>query len=189
MIRIVAEAASGNEVLAQIQIHDFEVLILDLSFPDASGLELIKPVLLKKPECKILILTAVYDEETICETIAKGASGFLHKDASSEELILAIESVAGGEAYYGQRISDIIFRSYSRKIKEEAVPEKSALSPRELEVIRLLGQGLSFKGIGAVLSISPRTVENHKNNILEKLELNNTVELLKYAIRNKIIHI
>lgn len=173
--------------MALVQITDFEVLILDLSFPDASGLELIKPVLQKRPECKILILTAVYDEETICETISKGADGFLHKDASAEELIDAIERIAAGEVYYGQRISDIIYRSYSRKIKEQAETEKTALSPRELEVIKLLGQGLSFKGVGAILSISPRTVENHKNNILEKLGLNNTVELLKYAIRNKII--
>jgi len=189
-IRIVAEAASGNELLALIQITEFDVLLLDLSFPDYSGLDLIKPILDKKPNSKILILTAVFDEETICETIAKGASGFLHKDASGEELISAIEAIYAGEAYYGQRISEVIFKSYSKRVKESPpTGERNMLSARELEIIRLLGQGLSFKGVAAILSISPRTVENHKNNILEKLELNNTIELLKYAIRNKIIQL
>lgn len=190
VIRPVAEAASGNELLALCKITVFDVLLLDLSFPDYSGLELIKPVLEMKPDCKILILSAVFDEDTICDTIAKGAIGFLHKEASGDELIEAIQAVNSGEAFYGQNVSEVIFKSYSKRIKEKPLTgDRNTLSSRELEVIRLLGQGLSFKGVAAILSISPRTVENHKNNILEKLELNNTIELLKYAIRNKIIQL
>jgi two-component system response regulator NreC len=112
----------------------------------------------------------------------------MNKDASGDELLRAMDAVVQGEPYFGQNLSSVIYRSYKRKINElKNIYGMPALTDREREIIQALGDGLSFKEIGARLFISPRTVENHKTNILEKLGLKNTIELVKYAIRHKII--
>ncbi|HCT70777.1 MAG TPA: DNA-binding response regulator, partial [Bacteroidales bacterium] len=137
---------------------------------------------------RILVLTAEMDEEIICTSLERGADGFMNKDASGDELLRAMDAVVQGEPYFGQNLSSVIYRSYKRKINElKNIYGMPALTDREREIIQALGDGLSFKEIGARLFISPRTVENHKTNILEKLGLKNTIELVKYAIRHKII--
>ncbi len=176
---LVYEASTGAEMKM--------IVLLDIGLPDIPGLELIA-FIKETAGSKILILTAEMEENLICEAVEKGADGFMHKDASGEELINAMNVISGGEPYFGQNLSSIVYRSFKRKIKDlNSIHNMPALTERELEIIRELGEGLSFKEIGAKLFISPRTVENHKNNILEKLELKNTIELVKYAIKHKII--
>ncbi len=189
-IKIKLEADSGAALMDMLEEIKIDILILDLSLPDTQGVDLIFPILSKYPNIRILILTASMDEETICEAVKLGALGFLHKDTSSEELVQAIELVNSGEPYFGQKISNIIYKSYTEKIKEANDNSlKHNISEREIEVLTLLSEGLGFKEIAERLFISPRTVENHKNNILQKLGLKNTIELLRYAIKNKIIEI
>jgi DNA-binding NarL/FixJ family response regulator len=189
-IKMIFESANGKDLLEFIKNNNIDLILLDLSLPDIYGMELINPVLSICPDIKIIILSASMDEESICESVKLGAHGFLHKDTSSEELIKAINLVYEGEPYFGQGISNIIYKSYSKKLKESRnMKEKPHLSERETEIVKLLSEGLSFKEIADKLFISPRTVENHRNNILQKLELRNTVEVLRYAIINKIIEL
>lgn len=184
---LVYEASNGSEMKMIPKSIVPDIVLLDIGLPDISGLELIA-FIRETAGSKILILTAEMEENLICEAVEKGADGFLHKDASGEELINAMNVISGGEPYFGQNLSSIVYRSFKRKIKDlNSIHNMPALTERELEIIRELGEGLSFKEIGNKLFISPRTVENHKNNILEKLELKNTIELVKYAIKHKII--
>lgn len=184
---LVYEASNGSEMKMIPKSIVPDIVLLDIGLPDISGLELIA-FIRETAGSKILILTAEMEENLICEAVEKGADGFLHKDASGEELISAMNIISGGEPYFGQNLSSIVYRSFKRKIKDlNSIHNMPALTERELEIIRELGEGLSFKEIGHKLFISPRTVENHKNNILEKLELKNTIELVKYAIKHKII--
>jgi DNA-binding NarL/FixJ family response regulator len=188
-IRIVGETSTGKGLLVLLEKELPDVVILDLVLPDISGLDLIKIISEKYPCIKILILTAEMDEDIIMTTIKNGASGFLNKDVSAKEFIKAVQLVAEGESYFGQRISGIIYKSYINKVQNynEKNSKCPALSERETEIVLLLSEGLTFKDIAAKLFISPRTVENHKTNILEKLGLKNTIELVRYAIKENIL--
>ncbi len=187
-IRVSSEAGCGKELLDLIQIKLPDIVVLDLILPDIHGVELTKKITEQYPSVKILILTAEINEETILETIKNGACGFLNKDISANEFIDAIMQVSEGECYFGQRVSSIIYKSYIKKVQNSSGSNVSqSLSEREKEIVCLLSEGLSFKEIGDRLCISPRTVENHKTRILDKLDLKNTIELVKYAIRNNLI--
>ncbi|MBN2611686.1 MAG: response regulator transcription factor [Bacteroidales bacterium] len=188
-IKVTGEAGTGRELLGLLERNTPDIIVLDLVLPDISGAELAGQISIRWPGVKILILTAEMDEQVIVETIKNGASGFLNKDISGKEFVDALLRISEGECYFGQRISSIIYQSYINKIQQ---PDKQLsvtemLSEREKEIIGMLSDGLSFRQIGEKLYISPRTVENHKNNILEKLHLNNTIELVKFAIKHGII--
>ncbi len=184
---VVYEAADGARLKSIPQNIAPDLVLLDIGLPDVSGLDLIE-FIKQQLGSRILVLTAEMDEEIICTSLERGADGFMNKDASGDELLRAMDAVVQGEPYFGQNLSSVIYRSYKRKINElKNIYGMPALTDREREIIQALGDGLSFKEIGARLFISPRTVENHKTNILEKLGLKNTIELVKYAIRHKII--
>ena len=162
-------------------------MLLDIGLPDTSGIELI-PFVREKLNSRVMILTAEMEEDIICDAVEKGADGFMNKDCSGDELLTAIQTIMDGEPYFGRNLSSIVYRSFKKKINDlNNVHNLPVLTDRERQIIQELSDGLSFKEIGNKLFISPRTVENHKNNILEKLELKNTIELVKYAIKHKII--
>jgi len=188
-IKLVGEAFNGKSLIDLLSGLKTDVLLLDIRLPDSNGLQLIPKVLDLSPETRLLMLSAEMEEESICEAVNQGAHGFLHKDASGEEMVQAIKTVAAGDPYFGQRIAHIIYKSYSRLIKEPKIETRPIISERELEIIEKLGTGRSCKEVAAELNISPRTVENHKNNILQKLCLKNTIELLRYAIKNNIVRL
>jgi len=185
-IEVVGEAASGKQLMDLLHSISPDIIVLDIGMPDLSGIDLMPGIISSHPQVKILILSANCSEDTITSAIKAGAHGFLHKDSSQEEFIAAIIALSEGEGYFSENISKLIYKSYIKKIKEQNHEPKS-LSERELEIIRLFSDGLSFKEIGEKLFISPRTVESHKNNILEKLELRNTIELVRYAFKSGII--
>jgi DNA-binding NarL/FixJ family response regulator len=187
-IRVAGEANNGKELLSLLERELPDIVVLDLALPDIHGIELTKTITEQYPSVKILILTAEINENVILETIKNGACGFLNKDISSDEFIDALLLVSDGECYFGQRVSGIIYKSYIKKVQNPLGNELTkSLSEREKEIICLLSEGLSFKETGDKLCLSPRTVENHKTRILEKLDLKNTIELVKYAIKHELI--
>jgi DNA-binding NarL/FixJ family response regulator len=188
-IKVIGEACNGKQLKEILKKLKPDVLLLDIIMPGETGLELIPSVLKVVPGVKILILSSEMEEDVVCEAVSRGAIGFLHKDSPEHELIKAIESVAASEPYFGQCIASIIYKSYTRKLQENTTEKQTSISPREKEIITLLSEGLCFKEIGERLFISPRTVENHKNNILNKLGLKNTIELLRYAIKHRLVHL
>jgi DNA-binding NarL/FixJ family response regulator len=191
-IEITGEATDGKELFELLRDRQPDVIIMDISLPEISGIELTRMLTQQYPEIRVLVLSMYNDEEFIFNSIKAGAKGFLPKNTSREELVEAINAIYQGEEFFGESISKIILRSYVRKATENHEPAdkgRETLSPREIEILRLFVEGHINKEISEMLDISIRTVETHKNHIMKKLALRSTVEMVKYAIRNKIVDI
>lgn len=185
-IKVIGEAADGNELILLLSKLTPDIIILDINLPGKSGVEITKEIKENNPQIKILILSANTDEDSIIGAIKAGANGFLPKDTSKDEFVSAINLVFKNEDYFGEKLSKIIYKSYVQHVKTKSISGNS-LSEREIEIIKLLADGLSSKEIADKLFISSRTVETHKNNIISKLNLKNNVELVKYAIKHGIV--
>ena len=188
---ISGQAASGESLLADINGIKADVLILDIELPGISGVELCQKVLSQRPDIRILILSMYTGEDFIFKAIAEGARGYLPKNTTRDELAEAIRAVAAGKEFFSPVISQIMMKSFINKAKSTRNEEKNheELSKREIEVLRMLAEGIPNVEIAERLYISIRTVESHKSHIMSKLDLHTTAELVKYAIRNKLIEI
>lgn len=191
-ISILGEASTGRECFEKISKEQPDILILDISLPDTTGIEITRKVTELYPMMRVLILSMYTDEDFIFNSVKAGARGYLPKNTSREELLEAIRTIYDGEEFFADSISKIMLRSYVRKAKEEdpsAQWGSATLTGREIEILRLFAEGYINKEISDRLDISIRTVETHKNHIMKKLELKSSVDLIKYAIRNKIVEI
>ncbi len=185
---VMADVNSGKELMKLLKSVQPDIVILDIAMPIMDGIEITKLLNQRYDDIKILILTANSTETNIVETIKSGANGFLSKESSRDEFIKALNYIARGEDYYGESISNIIYKSYTNIIKgSNKSKEDKILTDRELDIMKAFSEGLSFKEIADKLNISARTVETHRNNILQKLELKNTIEMVKYAIKRGIV--
>lgn len=190
-IVVINEASSAKDFFSMLKIEQPNVAVLDISLPDISGIEITKRLSDEYPEIKVIILSMHLNEDFIFNAVKAGAMSYLPKNTNPKELINAIHEVAAGNDYFSEQVSNIILKSYIKKAKtndDEKLTE-SALSKRELEILKLFVEGKSNKEIADMLFISCRTVESHKNHIMQKLELKSTVELIKFAIKNNIIEI
>lgn len=189
-IDLVFEADNANDFMKQLASNPVKLAIVDLNLPCVSGEELIAMIKPKYPEVEILVLSGNVDEKSIISSVNAGARGYVSKDAGEDELIEAIYTTASGEEFYGGKISKILFRSYLQITNHRSIEKnESALTGREKEVIKYFAEGKSYKDISEILFISPRTVETHRNHIMEKLGLANLPDLVKYAIKNNIIEL
>lgn len=185
---VVADVDSGQELFKIIDTQKPDIVVLDIGMPGMNGVEVTEKLTAGYPGVKILILSANTSEEWIISAIKAGAMGFLPKDCSRTEFIKALTYISRGENYYGESIAAIIYRSYVSVLKRKKTSKEiNQLTERESEVLKAFSEGLSFKEVADRLCISVRTVETHKNNILNKLELKNTIDMVKYAIKNSII--
>lgn len=187
-IEVVGVAHSGKEILEMLKKSKPNVLLLDISMPEMTGIEVTSAVKKKYPEVNILILSMHADYVNISDAIDAGADGYVLKDVSSEELVLAIKTVSTGKNYFQSAISDEIVKNYASK-KQKNSGLLLQLTRRELEVLQLFAEGFNNSEIADKLFLSVRTIESHKNHILQKTNLKNSVELIKFAIKNKIIEI
>jgi len=191
-IKIVGEASTAAELWALLEKNTPDIIIMDISLPDGSGIELTKQILAKFPKIRVLILSMFTDESFINQAIKAGAKGYMHKNTTREELLLAISTVYAGHDFYSENVSKIILKSYINKAKmktEEVTNPLEILTRREVEILKMFAEGFINKEIADKLFISIRTVESHKNHIMQKLNLKTQVELVKYAIRHNIINI
>jgi len=187
-ICIVGEAETGEELFSILETTKADILLLDINLPEISGIEIARRLKKEKPEIKILVISS---ENTIIVTQALlqiGINGFISKRMGSVDVLAnAIRSVMSGFDYFGKDISDIIYRIYvSKKNTTEVTVE---FTEQEKNIIELCREGLPSKLIADRLSISSRTVENHKNNIFRKLGINSTIEMIQYAMKNGIIKV
>ncbi len=187
-IKVVGVAHSGKDALAMLKNVTPEVVLLDITMPEMSGIELTDAIKKKYPDIKILILSMHSDYNNISDAIDAGADGYVPKDVSSEELVEAIETVSRGKNYFHSTISDEIVKNYANK-RQKSTNLLPQLTKRELEVLQLFAEGFNNSEIADKLFLSVRTIESHKNHILQKTNMKNSVELIKFAIRNKIIEI
>jgi DNA-binding NarL/FixJ family response regulator len=189
-IEIVGTAGDAETALDMLSDLNPDLILLDLTLPGMSGLDLATRLHRENPAIMVVILTANTDETSIQKAIAAGARGYLSKDAGRTELLEAIRKVAGGGDYFSGNISGKIVDSYVQKIRapdHSPVGPASPLSERELDILRLLASGFTFREVGDQLFISPRTVESHRNNIMAKLNLQTFADLVRYAVRNGLI--
>lgn len=188
-VKLTGESTNGKSFIDELENLSVDIVILDIGLPDISGIKIAEIISKKSPGLKVIILSANADEENINSAVNYGVAGFLSKDASKEEFLEAVRTVYSGEQFFSDSISKILYDSYINIIKEKQLPDKKALTNRETEVIKLISDGYSYKEIAKKLNISARTVETHRNNILEKLELKNNIEIVKYAIKSNLVGI
>lgn len=188
-IEVIAEASNGEELFEKLEIFLPDVIILDIAMPDITGIEVCNMLTKDFPEIKVVFFTSDENQDTIFEALKAGAKAFLPKDTQREELVNTIYAVNKGENYISNSISNTLIIDYLNKEKEaeKISNNKNTISEREKEILILITEGLPYKQIGDKLFISTKTVEKHKRNILNKLNLTSTADLIKYAIKNKII--
>lgn len=183
-IRVTGEAATGKELFALLQHSKPDIVLLDIILPDMSGVSVAKKVKIEHPEIKILALSAENSPAVIRRMLDAGIEGFISKRMGSMSVLAdTVRSVMNGEKFYGKDICDIIYQLFTAKEDNT----KKTFTTQEKNIIELCRQGMTSKQIGEKLYISPRTVDNHKNNIFRKLGINNTMEMVQYALEKGII--
>jgi DNA-binding NarL/FixJ family response regulator len=180
-LQVEAEAADGNEVMRLVREREFDVLVLDLSMPGRSGMELIKLVKAERPKLRILVLSMHQEMQYAVRAIKSGASGYLTKESAPAQLVQAINKIAAGGAFISAEVAEQL--ALGAMPGGQAAPHET-LSDREFEVFRQLVAGVSVTDIGADLKLSVKTVSTHKANLMQKLGLRNQSELVRYAIRH-----
>jgi DNA-binding NarL/FixJ family response regulator len=187
---IIGDAASGEDSIPMVEALNPDVILMDINMPGLNGIETSKVLLAKNAALKIIILSMDVTQEYISEAIKAGVSGYLAKDSKKDVLIQAIRKVNSGEQYFGERVSEVIFKGfYSQSKGEKIAKQNKDLSKREVEVLKLIASGMSNRDIADKLFISIRTVDAHRNHIMQKLSLKSTAELVKYAIKEQIIEL
>ena len=189
-IQIIDEASSGMELLEILKNKQPDVIMMDITMPGMSGIEATQQITKLYPAVKILILSMHTNEEFVINSFKAGAKAYLPKDASQEELLDAITILYNGGEYYSKLISDNFLKNYIKNSRvDQNLIENEELTQREIEVLKLASKGLCNKEIAEKLFISSKTVDVHKNHIMQKLKLKNTVEMVLYAVKNGIIEV
>ncbi len=180
---VVAVAADGHQAIARFPAARPQVVVLDLQIPGPSGVEVTEQVLRHDPSARVLILSASGEQDDVLAAVKAGATGYLVKSASREELLDAVRRTAAGDAVFTPGLAGLVLGEYRRlSDPSPSGPEVPQLTDRETEVLRMVATGMSYKQIAERLVLSHRTVQNHVQNTLRKLQLHNRVELTRWAI-------
>jgi two-component system, NarL family, response regulator NreC len=186
--RVVADAADGREAVAMAVEHRPNVTIVDVGMPILNGIEAARQILAKVPETAVVFLSMHSDESYVLRALKAGARAYLLKDSADHDLINAVRAVSEGKAFFSPAISRMLVEEYVRQMRAHQVEDSyELLTTREREVLQLLAEGRSNKEAAAVLGLSLYTVETHRANILQKLNLHSGAELILYAIRKGVI--
>jgi two-component system, NarL family, response regulator NreC len=186
---VVGEAEDGEQAVRKTGELRPTVVVMDLSMPKLSGIEATKQIKKKYPEVNVLVLTMHENEEYVYQILKSGAAGYVLKSAGKEELISAIRAAAKGEKFFSPRISQLMAEGYVRRVEQvttEIEPGDVPLTRREREVLILVVDGLTNQQIADQLFISPRTVDTHRTNIMQKLNIHDLANLVRYAIEHGI---
>ena len=188
-LSVIGEAEDGRAAVSMACKLKPDVVIMDIAMPLLNGLEATRQIKIQCPDVKVLVLSMHDNEEYIRQALEAGAMGYILKDAAPGELIGAIKSVCRGEAVLSPAVTRLVIEDYLRWGGTRPQEESNSLSPREREVLQLIAEGYTNKQIAEILSISIKTVQAHRNNLMGKLDLHDRGELIKYAIQKKIIEI
>ncbi|QDH11303.1 response regulator transcription factor [Nocardioides dongxiaopingii] len=184
-LQVVAVAADGTQALARFAAARPQVVVLDLQIPAPNGVEVTQQVLQQDPSARVLILSASGEQDDVLEAVKAGATGYLVKSASREELLDAVRRVARGDSVFTPGLAGLVlgeFRRLSEPAGDPSITGNPELTERETEVLKMVAKGMSYKQIAERLVLSHRTVQNHVQNTLRKLQMHNRVELTRYAI-------
>ena len=187
-IELVANLPNSRKLFDYLKGNELpDIFILDINLPKTSGIELAKQLTNEYGKLNIIFLTSNSAKMFIDAALKTGAKGFLTKECSKEELVLAIESVHNGQFFFGREIEQSLYQGYVNQL--HVINEETELSEREIQVLKSFANGLTYQEVAEELSISKKTVEAHKKAIYEKLQLKNQTDLVKYAIKHHIIEL
>jgi len=185
---VIADACDGRETIALAEQHQPDVVVLDVAMPILNGIEAARQISAKLPNTAIVFLSMHSDEGYVLKALKSGARAYLLKDSAEHDLIAAIKAVSEGKAFFSPAISKMLVEDYMRQMRERDVEDSyELLTTREREILQLLAEGKSNKDVASLLNLSLYTVETHRSNIFQKLNLHNSAELILYAIRKGVI--
>ena len=188
-IEVIGEAQDGLSTVKMVAKLKPDVVIMDIAMPMMNGLEATRQIQRDYPQVRVLILTMHENEEYIRQVLAAGALGYVLKDAAAHDLLGAIRAVHRGEAVLSPAITRLVIEDYLRWGDIRPADISNGLTPREREILQLIAEGYTNKEIAEILSLSVKTIQSHRSNLMSKLDLHDRGELIKYAIQKKIIDI
>jgi DNA-binding NarL/FixJ family response regulator len=193
-VRVVAEASNGREALRLVEIHRPDLALMDIAMSELNGLEATTRISREHPQTKVIILSMHANEEYVLQSLKAGASGYLLKDAYTNELEMAINAVSRGETYLSPPVSKHVIAGYMRRVGDSKSLEDLAplgmlerLTPRQREILQLIAEGHTTQEIAAKLNISVKTAETHRTQLMDRLDIHDIAGLVRYAIRVGII--
>ena len=185
---VVGEASDGREAVALAKSLRPDVVIMDVGMPNLNGIEAAGQMTQENPELAVMILSMHPDETYVLRALRAGARGYLLKDSAEADLIKAVHVVANGKSFFSPSVSKVLLDDYVRKLKRSGTEDAyDLLTPREREVLQLIAEGKSNKDIANLLNLSVYTVESHRSNLMDKLNIRGLPELILYAVRKGII--
>jgi two-component system response regulator NreC len=187
--KVIAEANDGREAVQSVAANHPDVAVLDIGMPHLNGIEATRQIAAAEPAVQVVILSMHSDEGYVLRALKAGARAFILKNSAESDLIRAIRTVNEGKSFFSPAISKMLLADYVRQVQEKSVEDSyDLLTTREREILQLLAEGKSNKDVAGILNLSLHTVETHRGNILQKLNLHGTPELILYAVRKGIIH-
>jgi two-component system, NarL family, response regulator NreC len=185
---VVGEASDGREAVSLAKTLKPEVVVMDIGMPNLNGIEAARQMTQENPELAIVIVSMHSDESYVLRALKAGARGYLLKDSAEVDLIKAVHAVGGGKSFFSPAVSKLLLDDYVRKLKRTGNEDPyDLLTPREREILQLIAEGKSNKDIANLLNLSVYTVESHRSNLMEKLNIRGLPELILYAVRRGII--
>ena len=187
-LMVAGEASDGREAVALAKSLKPDVVVMDIGMANLNGIEAARQMTQDMPELAVLMLSMHSDESYVLRALKAGAKGYLLKDSAEQDLIKAVHVVAGGKSFFSPAVSRVLLDDYVRKLKRSGADDAyDLLTPRERELLQLIAEGKSNKDIANLLNLSVYTVESHRSNLMEKLNLRGLPELILYAVRRGII--
>jgi len=185
---VVGEAADGREAVQLADAQKPDVVVMDIAMPGLSGIEATSQIVKRNPKTSVVIFSMHSDDTYLSRALAAGAKGYLLKDGEDLDLTRAVESAAQGKPFFSPAIANILVEDYMRQLQQRGLQDSyELLTDREKETLQLLAEGKSNKEIARILDLSLYTVETHRSNIMEKLDLHSAAEIILYAVRKKLI--
>ena len=187
-LTVVGEASDGREAVSLAKTLKPDAVVMDIGMPNLNGIEAAHQMTQDNPEMAIVIVSMHSDESYVLRALKAGARGYLLKDSAEADLIKAVHVVYGGKSFFSPAVSKVLLDDYVRKLKRSGTDDAyDLLTPREREILQLIAEGKSNKDIANLLNLSVYTVESHRSNLMEKLNLRGLPELILYAVRRGII--
>ena len=184
---IVGEAITGREAVEMVERLTPDIVVMDVSMPELNGLEAIRQIVKIAPRTEILVLTMHDTENLVRDVLDAGARGYLLKSDASEQLVPAIEALLNRRPYLSSRVNEVVLAAYLGRKPPKGESRTGTLTAREREIVQLLAEGQSNKGVASTLGISVKTAQTHRANIMRKLDLHSVSDLVLYAVRNNIV--